>query len=228
MRGRAFVVAVLLVVAFAAPASAGQIATPTATIDCTAAQPAIQQPIIGKVDGVVWAEYCAATTDTLADVVSWQHNLYIDGVGFILSGPGCVFVPPVVCISQLPPLAVTKLSLAGPHFIQASFTSTGVEGPRSVAYQSTALASSLPPVSIGCMYQSPVAGAVLEMRPPGQMMQGFNPIGPSGVDNNQASRIAQLEAWGWRVLVSQFVDGSARVDKTDRLFLIIKCPNGAP
>lgn len=68
-----------------------------------------------------------------------------------------------------------------------------------------------------CNY-TPPAGGVVEQRPIGQMMQGFNPIGASGVVNNQADRIRVLKSWGWAVTLAQFVHTD-----TDRLFLIVEC-----
>jgi hypothetical protein len=73
-----------------------------------------------------------------------------------------------------------------------------------------------------CTYIAP-GGSVMETRPVGQMMQGFNPIGVSGVVNNQADRIRLLKTWGWTVDLAQFVEGNLRADKIDRLFLIVRC-----
>ncbi len=72
-------------------------------------------------------------------------------------------------------------------------------------------------------YIAPVAGAPTETRAIGSTIQGFNPIGPAGAANNQAERLALLKTWGWSPTVVQFVDGSVRADKTDRLFLIVTC-----
>lgn len=82
----------------------------------------------------------------------------------------------------------------------------------------------VPPVMVRpCDYAVP-GSIVMETRPVGQTIQGFNPIGPSGTVNNQGDRIRQLLIWGWSLLVPpQFVDGSIRPDKTDRLFLIVQC-----
>ncbi len=80
-----------------------------------------------------------------------------------------------------------------------------------------------PAPSQPCDYQAPAAGSVMEKRPIGQRIQGFNPIGPSGTTGNQAARLTQLEAWGWVADMHDFADGSVRPDKIDRLFLIVRC-----
>lgn len=86
-----------------------------------------------------------------------------------------------------------------------------------------------PPTILGpCTYAAP-GSTTTEPRPIGQMMQGFNAIGPSGVVNNQADRIRQLKAWGWEITLAQFVSNAGRTksdgspDPIDRLFLIVTC-----
>ena len=116
-----------------------------------------------------------------------------------------------------------------PGLHSVSVTAIDGQGNQSVRsythYYETARAASAPPGP--CQYQPPVTAQnptpPMETRPIGQRMQGFNPIGPSGIVNNQADRLRQLQAWGWRVAVAQFVEGNLRADKIDRLFLIVEC-----
>jgi hypothetical protein len=78
------------------------------------------------------------------------------------------------------------------------------------------------PLTHPCTYIAP-GSTVSETRPIGATLQGFNPIGPSGSTGNQAERLQQLIRWGWTLTLGQFVDGSVRPDKIDRLFLAVTC-----
>lgn len=156
---------------------------------------------------------------TIAKTVTWdvltpaqceapcQYRVEIDGVSLTtVSAPPAIVQAPLVI--GLHTLSVTSID------------GQGRESVRSVLpyYESNGPAQILGP----CTYMAP-GSTVMEQRPIGQKMQGFNPIGPSGIANNQADRIRQLEAWGWRVSLSQFVEGNLRPDKIDRLFLIVEC-----
>jgi len=96
------------------------------------------------------------------------------------------------------------------------------QGRRSAPSTVGFLETLVPAPSKPCTYIAP-GSTVTEQRPIGQPLQGFNPIGPSGTTGNQAERLTLLETWGWTPLVNQFVDGSVRPDKLDRLFLLLKC-----
>lgn len=146
--------------------------------------------------------------DAASCVPLCQYRIEIDGASVTtVSAPPATFPAPMVI---------------GVHVASVTaIDGMGRESARSVVayYESNGPALNTGP----CMYQAPTAGAPMETRPKGQMMQGFNPIGPSGIAGNQADRIRQLQLWGWQVTLSQFVEGNLRPDRTDRLFLIVEC-----
>jgi hypothetical protein len=232
----------LLALLFSLPATAGEnVLTGAASpqnagelpplSDCSAnVDPDTGAPVVVAVKpysatSPMFFEYCGGSNwPDIGTLSTWTHQLFIDnGSAIVGTNVTCAAVTGgLACRGIIPEPGVNALRPAGLHTIAVStkfppVSGVAMESPRSGSFQ----VSSSP----GCSYAAPSAGpnpTTLETRPIGETMQGFNPIGASGTNSGQGARIALLESWGWRVQW-QFVDGSVRADRTDRIFLIAKC-----
>lgn len=168
----------------------------------------------------VYVSYCSADNWPAAEIVeqAWRHEVYIDNLEppVALLNVHCAGATPYPCVGQLPAQAVVVLSTAGAH--RMDMTVVDEAGDRSPRDPIASLQLTQP---AGCTYVAP--GSTTSTTRPrytddpvGGSIQGFNPMA------GQSARIAQLRAWGWKV-EWQFVDGSGRDDKVDRLFLMVFC-----
>lgn len=173
---------------------------------------------------VVYISYCsvvgAGGWPEASDVQTYQHFVKVDAVVAPLTSVTCQqgVTPPYSCIGELPAVSRQGLAATGTHTIRVQVKFAPGTPDEVMGEPSAPLQLSQPS---GCVYAAP-GSTVTSMRPRYQddpvngSIQGFNPIA------GQGARIAQLKAWGWKV-EWQFVDGSIRADKIDRLFLIVFC-----
>jgi hypothetical protein len=184
-----------------------------------------------------WSQNVVTQAPTI-DTWSLEFHIGDPAEGIALPSPGegilvyayvddlpKVTVPSATCVQDgLVPLCSAPIAGA----LKASLQTPGIHTLKvSVASPHLALIETAPSevlqVTAGSCSYTPVGSTVAETRPSGSVLQGFNAIGPAGATGNQAFRIGQLRSWGWLV-EWQFVDGSVRADKLDRLFLIATCP----
>jgi hypothetical protein len=220
-------IAIVLLIAWPAAAQnaltgttalAAQLIPPLPELACTGGPDAGLGPLHWRFEPGSKFAFCAPGNSTdAAQASSFTYRAYIDNAPFALSAVTCAgaTMPGVICRGDVPAPMLSAMRVAGDHNLEitASLDSAAPESPRSASFQVSDAAV--------CTYIPP-GGTVAQQRPLYKddpvmgSMQGFNPIA------GQAQRIAQLRAWGWKV-EWQFVDGSPRADKLDRLFLAAFC-----
>ena len=193
------------------------------------------QPVLVPNPAPMFVQYCSAVGKPEdggwpepAVAMTWKHYIIVDGQPeILLTNVNCAFdatapnqIPastPYKCTSEIPPDLKVRLTNGSPHAVSVLVDVPLADGTRGRAASIPRTIES----STGCQYAAP-GSTVMTTRPLYRVdpvngsIQGFNP------KEGQAARIAQLRSWGWKV-EWQFVDGSFRTDKVDRVYLMIFC-----
>lgn len=211
--------AVAVIVAIAAPASAqglGLLRLPHRPVsryygaiqDCQLpAVPGLAVPperiLSGPGDRIAWcAEMDTARARALA------VRLSVDGAAPLPVTQACAQMPaPVFCLAGIPDALVTLLRAPGLHTLRV----LAVDG-------ATALAPLLQDVEVPTCRFVALGSSVVQQLPIGSTLQGFNLLGPMGVNqDNQAKRASGFIDDGWVPIVAQLNTAG------DRIFYMFRC-----
>lgn len=211
--------AVLITVAILAGAStASAQALPTA---CSPDPLGIAVQHVSTGASITW---CVPHPEDLGSVPAQAtFRAYVDGQGTLLTGVACADSAGVLkCQGATSTAFQTGVQRPGLHLVGVTIA-TGPSTPESMPGPLMVMQADPAPAAVktSCQYIPP-GKTVMETRPVGTSLPGFNSANDATQRAEQAQRIADLRAWGWTVDLS-YVNGSGRADGIDRVFLVAIC-----